>query len=156
MTPEQKIAAFMSMAMATTQKHVKEALQNLGEKCVKAAREDHPNNWKDQTGNLRSSIGYAIYKGNIADSDSAFPAVNGKDGKPGIEGSEAGKNYVREIAKECSSLYTLAVVAGMDYAAAVEEKRDVLAGAEIIAKTKMADYMKKAHKRAAREINHRT
>lgn len=156
MTPEQKIAAFLGMAMETTQRHVKDALQNLGEQCVKVAREDHPNNWKDQTGNLRSSIGYAIYKGTIVDTESTFSAVNGQDGQSGKEGSEAGKNYVREIAKECSSQYTLAVVAGMDYAAAVEEKRDVLSGAEDLAKSKMADYMKTAHRRAANEINHKS
>lgn len=39
-----------------------EALQQLGEECVTFARSDHANDWQDQTGNLRSSIGYMIFK----------------------------------------------------------------------------------------------
>lgn len=155
MTPEQKIAAYMEKVVETTKRHVKDALQNLGEQCVKAAREDHPNNWKDQTGNLRSSIGYAIVEDKIIDKDSGFPSVNGQDGNAGTEGSEAGKKYVREIAAECSGVFTLAVVAGMNYAAAVEVHRDVLAGAENLAKSKAANYIKIAHKRATIEINHK-
>lgn len=153
MTPEQQIAAFMKNAVETTKRHMKDALQNLGEQCVKVAREDHPNNWMDQTGNLRSSIGYAIIEEKHIEEDSGFPSVGGQEGKSGEEGSAAGKAYVKEIATECSGVFTLAVVAGMKYAAAVEVHRDVLAGAEVLAKSKAANYVKFAHKRAANEIN---
>ncbi|MBQ2186999.1 MAG: hypothetical protein II401_00370, partial [Bacteroidales bacterium] len=37
-------------------------LQMLGEECIIRARGEHANNWQDQTGNLRSSIGYMIFK----------------------------------------------------------------------------------------------
>lgn len=153
MTPEQQIAAFMKKAVDITKWHIKDALSNLGERCTTMAREDHPNNWMDQSSNLRSSIGYAIIEDKHIEEDSGFPSVGGQEGKSGEEGSKAGKEYVKEIATECSGVFTLAVVAGMNYAAAVEVHRDVLAGAENFAKSKAADYIRIAHKRAANEIN---
>ena len=59
-----------------------EGLAYLGEQCEKRIRQDHPNNWTDQTGNLRSSIGYAVYEYGKNLFKGTFQTVNG-----GSEGS---------------------------------------------------------------------
>lgn len=52
-------------------------LQQVGEEAVSHARDDHPNDWDDQTGNLRSSVGYALYDGGASVRESYKPAVVG-------------------------------------------------------------------------------
>lgn len=95
------------------------ALQRAGEGFIADARS--VDTYTDQTGNLRSSIGYVILK-NGEPVYSAFPG--GKQ-----EGKNQGKEVVADIAQSYSKGYVLIVVAGMDYAAAVESKGyDVLTG----------------------------
>lgn len=107
------------------------ALANLGEQCVRMARDRAPElSWIDRTGNLRSSIGYIItYKGNIVQY-SDFRQV-----KQGSEGTKTGKDFAEEIAKQLSNEYVLVVVAGMNYAEYVEamDNKDVLATPELFA-----------------------
>ncbi len=85
----------------------------------------------DQTGNLRSSIGYVVVK----------------DGKPvnvsfgAVKGGHAGVNEGQRLALQVGSRqtdgYALVVVAGMNYAVHVESKgRDVLTSAEKYAENK--------------------
>ena len=109
-----------------------QALKRLGELCVKEAREH--GNYIDQTGNLRSSIGYVIVaNGEII--ESAFSSANkDQEGK----GVNTGKAYAEDLSKNYSKGYALIVVAGMSYAAAVESKsRDVLTSAEMYAKEQL-------------------
>ena len=107
------------------------ALASLGERCVKVARDRAPElSWIDQTGNLRSSIGYIItHNGNIV-KHSDFQQV-----KQGSEGTKTGKDFATEIAKQFSNEYVLVVVAGMNYAEYVEarDNKDVLATPELFA-----------------------
>lgn len=120
------------------------ALSYLGEQCVKVARDRAPElSWIDQTGNLRSSIGYIItHKGNIAQY-SDFQQV-----KQGSEGSKAGKDFALEIAKRFSNEYVLVVVAGMNYAEYVEarDNKDVLSTPELFAKKELPGMMEKLKK----------
>lgn len=98
-------------------------LQVLGEELVNHART--LDTYKDQTGNLRASIGYVL-------------VVNGKiythyfpDTKIG---AQTGRKLADQLANKAFKGYALIVVAGMDYAAAVESKGfDVLASAELLA-----------------------
>lgn len=86
-------------------------LQILGEKCINLART--LDTYKDQTGNLRSSIGYILYAG-------------GKLVEQKFEGNQEGQIRGMQIAKKhatqyiSSNYYALIVVAGMPYAEAVE------------------------------------
>jgi hypothetical protein len=79
------------------------------------------NTYVDRTKNLRSSIGYMIYK------DGAFVKSNfktdgsGEDGN-GTVGVEVGKKIADEVGKSFSSGYVCVLVAGMDYALYVESK----------------------------------
>lgn len=86
-------------------------------------------NYKDRTGNLRSSIGYVIIEnGNVVDISHFGRKRNKKDGE------EAGKRLALELAKQYTKGYALIVVAGMEYAAYVANKGyDVLDSAELLA-----------------------
>lgn len=102
------------------------ALHAVGEAAVKYAREipdpdNGGNGFKDHTGNLRSSIGYAIYY-NGRQIESAY------GDKP--EGASQGQKLADQAAKGTRG-YALVVTAGMYYAVYVESKgRDVLTSAE--------------------------
>lgn len=93
-------------------------LRFVGEEFVNKARIS--GNYKDRTGNLRSSIGYIILKdGKIIDKN--------------FEGEKEGKNQGQKVAKEVAEQhpdgYVLIGVAGMQYAAYVEARSfDVITG----------------------------
>ena len=117
------------------------ALSNLGDDCVAEAR-DRPQtySWFDQTGNLRSSIGYVVVAhGNIVKRSGFETVMNGS------EGSTEGKKLAEELAKKYSSGYALIVVAGMNYAEYVEAKdnKSVLASAELSAHAKINNMKEK-------------
>lgn len=77
--------------------------------------------FNDQTGNLRSSICYVVFKDGIKRSPGNIPDLSRK--------------LVEELKSKHLSGYVLIVVAGMNYAAAVESKgKDVLTGSSIKAK----------------------
>lgn len=93
-------------------------LQYMGEQFVNKARLN--DTYKDNTGNLRSSIGYIIIKdGAVIDNN--------------FEGNNQGVSKGQEVASKVSTSYpkgyVLIGVAGMDYAAYVEAKSyDVITG----------------------------
>lgn len=97
-----------------------------GEYAVKEAREN--GQYNDITGNLRSSVGYMILKdGHELLSD----FEQSKKGSDRVSGVQEGKAFALQVAKNYSKGYILIVVAGMEYAAYVEnmETKDVLTGA---------------------------
>ena len=106
-------------------------LNKVGLDTVKAIRTSEVSYWIDQTGNLRSSIGYLIVKDGRIISEN-FELVNGR----GQEGLAKGRSFADELASQYPSGYALIIVAGMEYAAYVEniESRTVLAGGTILAK----------------------
>lgn len=125
-------------------------LNYLGLQCVKRIRDrSGDESWYDQTGNLRSSIGYAIYSYGMKQIESAFDSVLG-----GSEGSQKGKKMVEDLSSKYSDTYALVVVAAMEYADYVEsiDSKDVLASTEIYAKSQVNRYLEKAIKEAEKEI----
>jgi len=130
-TSVEEIDAFFQKEAERLDKLTIRMLARLGEMCVNEAR-DRPSedSWNDQTGNLRSSIGYVIVRDGEIISLIGFAQV--KDGK---EGKKTGKALALELAKAHSSGYALIVVAGMNYAEYVEamENKVVLASAELFA-----------------------
>lgn len=126
------------------------ALSYLGEQCIKRIRDRGPEeSWFDQTGNLRSSIGYAVYGEGRKLMESAFDVV-----KEGNEGPSEGKRMIDELASKYSETFALVVVAGMEYADAVEarDNKDVLASTEIWARAKVREYIDRAKERAEKRI----
>lgn len=95
------------------------------------ARSDHANDWQDQTGNLRSSIGYMISRMGRLFSErrlNKWPQKSAKDGVP-LDGAKRGEALCRSIGEQTTGM-TLVMVAGMNYAIYVESKgRDVITGA---------------------------
>lgn len=120
--------------LAEVERQIIESLCRVGEEAVKLAKLIPPERgFNDQTGNLRSSIGYVVVK----------------DGKPvnvsfgAVKGGHAGVNEGQRLALQVGSNYTdgyaLVVVAGMNYAVHVESKgRDVLTSAEKFAEKEIA------------------
>lgn len=125
-------------------------LAELGEECKNRIK-DRPgaDSWYDQSGNLRSSVGYAIYSNGQKQIESAFDSVLG-----GSEGSQKGRKMVDELAGKYSDTYALVVLAAMEYAEFVEaiESKDVLASTEVYAKSVVSKYLKKAIREAEAEI----
>ncbi len=125
-------------------------LNYLGSLCIRRIRDrSGAESWYDQTGNLRSSIGYAIYSYGKKQVESAFEPVLGAG-----EGPQKGKKMVDELASQYSDTYALVVLAAMEYAEYVEaiESKDVLASTEIFAKAEVNKYLQKAIKEAENEI----
>lgn len=124
------------------------ALAYLGEKCVIEARDRSPEeSWFDQTGNLRSSVGYVIsYDGKIVQY-SEFRQV-----KDGSEGKKTGKEFAEELVRKYSNKYVLVVVAGMNYAEYVEamDNKVVLASAELFSREELPKMMRKLKKQIAK------
>ena len=124
-------------------------LSRLGEECVNEARDrSSEESWNDQTGNLRSSIGYTVARNGDAIHTSQFPAV-----KDGSEGKRKGRAFALEVAKRLSADYGLVVVAGMPYASNVEDmdNKVVLASAELLARGKLPTHLSELSRKLNRK-----
>ena len=117
-------------------------LQYLGEMCVTHARSiPADRGFHDRTGNLRSSIGYVIFKDGVAIQDN-FAEVNGPEGGNAAEAIQKAKTVADRAARKHPTGFCLVVTAGMEYAIYVESKgRDVLASAEALARREMPKMM---------------
>jgi hypothetical protein len=140
-TPMSEINAAIQAEAKRVEKLTIRTLSYLGEQCVIEAK-DRPqeSSWFDQSGNLRSSIGYVIVHNGRIIQYSDFNQV-----KQGSEGVKTGKELAEELADEYSSGYALIVVAGMNYAELVEamDNKNVLASAELFARQEMPKMMMK-------------
>jgi hypothetical protein len=108
----------IAQAIKERKKRIEEAillrLQRVGEQFVNNARRNA--NFKDRTGNLRSSIGYVILKDGVQLFDNFAQRAGGP------QGEQVAKDLVEEVKKNFPTGFVLIGVAGMDYAAAVESK----------------------------------
>lgn len=106
------------------------ALNYVGLECIKEARQS--GKYTDQSGNLRSSINYAIIENGLIMKKGAFERV-----KPTATNAETqGNALINKLAGTYNSGLVLVVVAGMEYAAYVEARGyNVLNSAETLAKT---------------------
>jgi len=140
-TPMSEINAAIQAEIERADMLTIRALSLLGEMCVIEAK-DRPqeSSWYDQSGNLRSSIGYVIVRDGKIVTYSKFNQV-----KQGSDGVKEGKELAQELAKKYTSGYALIVVAGMNYAELVEamDNKNVLASAELFARQEMPKMMAK-------------
>lgn len=126
------------------------SLQYVGETVVNEIRTSHISDWNDQTGNLRSSIGYILAVDGQPLNMSGFEKVDGPDrDKTTQDGSESGKSYARGLCSLYPKGIALIVVAGMEYAAYVEamENKVVLAQGEIEARKMVAEMIQRLNSR---------
>lgn len=85
--------------------------------------------YTDRTNNLRSSIGYVLYKDGQKVAASFGKAGTGIEGN-GSQGTAKGEDFADTVAQKYGSGYVVVLVAGMEYAAYVEAKNfDVITGA---------------------------
>lgn len=150
-TSASALDAFLQRAARKIQENVLKALSKLGdESVVRIRKRSAKESWIDHTGNLRSSIGFAVYEQGSKYMESAFSQV-----LSGTDGSVKGKKMINDLAKEYSRVYALVVVAGMEYAGEVEalESKDVLASTKIWATSIVEQRVKTAIDSAVNEIN---
>ena len=121
----QSLNAYFNKVAIIVREEMLRTFSYIGEKSVTRIRDrKESESWIDHTGNLRSSIGYAISEYGKEQIRSAFEVV-----RQGTEGSEEGAKLLSELLGQYSQSYALIVVAGMSYAEYVEakESKDVLA-----------------------------
>lgn len=150
-TPLSEVDRILYKSFEILKNEITKCLVKLGEECIAKIRDrSKEESWIDCTGNLRSSIGYAVYDYGIKQIESAFQIVHN-----GNEGSSDGKKMISQLGSEYSNAYALVVVAGMNYASYVEalENKDVLASTELWAKSIVDARLKRAKKAAIEKIN---
>lgn len=150
-TPQSALNAFFESSMAIIKSEILIAYAKLGEECNARIRDrSAEESWIDHTGNLRSSIGYAIFDYGMKQVESAFASIGS-----GATGSQEGRKMIADLAKEYSRVYALVVVAAMNYADFVEaiESKDVLASTELWARSVVDGKLKLAVEKAISEIN---
>jgi hypothetical protein len=122
-------------------------LCSIGEQVVTYARDPNRKRYTDRTGNLTSSIGYAVIMDGEIMQHSGFGTVRGpefKKSKGKESGSKSGRQLLAQLISEYQSGIVLIVVAGMSYAVHVEAKGlDVLDSAEIKAQDLVRKFLDK-------------
>lgn len=149
-TSTSEIELVITQSIKILRDEIVRALSYLGEQCViKTKDRTAQESWIDQTGNLRSSVGYAIYEYGRKEIESAFKIV-----KNGSDGASEGRKMVDELTGMYADTYALVVLAAMNYAEYVEAKdnKDVLASTELYARKEVSKYLTKALKRAESKI----
>jgi hypothetical protein len=127
LTPTAEIDRYITGRVEAIKKALVYNLYAVGEQVLNAAR--LTNSYKDQTGNLRSSIGYVVAVDGEIVQMSSFEVV-----KDGGEGSRGGKEYAMQLVRDFPQGVVLIVVAGMNYASYVSAKGyDVLDSSELLA-----------------------
>lgn len=136
-TPTQQINAYIEeQALRMMQKLIYN-LKYVGEKCLNKARQSKA--YKDQTGNLRSSLGYVLAIDGKIVTQSTFHLV-----RHGVEGLSNRSTYAKEVIRQYPTGIVLVVVAGMSYASYVAAKKgDVLDSAELLAEKLVPKMLKK-------------
>jgi hypothetical protein len=149
---EQAVTDELTQAMQTLHRRIIRDLSKAGEEAVKKARLIVTAGgggsvlppYTVQTGNLVSSVGYAIVCNGQIVTMSSFQATAGSKGD-GQEGSAKGKAFVKELAMRYPQGYALILVAGMHYASYVQElyHRDVLVSGSLVAEQLVREMQEK-------------
>ena len=127
-TPKGAEMQFFNERLQRWRQAILENLVYVGEQMLSIARNNHK--YLDQTGNLTSSIGYAVIENGKVYKQSTFAQVKG-----GSKGATEGREFLQRLISENPSGIVLIMVAGMEYAVYVEAMSlDVLDSAEQAAK----------------------
>ncbi len=123
-TPQGAEQRFFEERLQRWRQAIVNTLVYVGEEVLAIARNNHK--YIDQTGNLTSSIGYAVVEDGKVVKQSSFAQV-----KEGSKGTNEGREFLQRLISENSSGIVFIMVAGMEYAVYVEAMSlDVLDSAE--------------------------
>ena len=111
-TPQSEIDAYIDQSIDKALEVIVNTFLYVGESCIREARDN--GSYMDQTGNLRSSIGYVVVVDGQIVRKNVVDLV-----KNGTEGTKEAEAFLERIASEHSSGICLIVVAGMNYASYV-------------------------------------
>lgn len=135
-TPKSEIERYTEEELERLKQAIIRTFLYVGETVLNKARST--NSYKDQTGNLRSSIGYVVTVDGKIVHTAGFQTV-----KTGQTGSSTGANYVKNLVSQFPRGVCLIVVAGMKYASYVSAKGlDVLDSAELLAERLVPQMLK--------------
>lgn len=126
------VLTLLGKANSDVENAIAEVYAEAGESIVEKVRSGEISNWHDITGNLRSSIGYAVCRKGRIIKISEFEQV-----LSGADGASKGRELCGTLASMYSNYdFALIIVAGEEYAVYVEavENRVVLAGGELMLK----------------------
>ena len=127
LTPMSEIERYTEEQIERLKISILRTFMYIGEACLNKARST--DSYKDQTGNLRSSLGYVVAVDGRVVYQSDFQTV-----KQGRDGSEKGAAFAKKLVRRFPHGVCLIVVAGMEYAAHVKNKGyDVLDSSELFA-----------------------
>ena len=126
-TPQSEIDAYIDQSIDKALEVIVNTFLYVGESCIREARDN--GSYMDQTGILRSSIGYVVVVDGQIVRKNVVDLV-----KNGTEGTKEAEAFLERLASEHSTGICLIVVAGMNYASYVEGRGyNVLTSAELLA-----------------------
>ena len=126
-TPQSEIDAYIDQSIDKALQVIVNTFMYVGESCIREARDN--GSYMDQTGNLRSSIGYVVVVDGQVVRKNVVDLV-----KNGTEGTKEADAFLERLATEHSDGICLIVVAGINYASYVEGRGyNVLTSAELLA-----------------------
>ena len=127
-TPMDAIDKKIAKEINRAENEILKKLSFIGENAVNDAR--RTGSYIDDTGNLRSSIGYTILKNGETVRTSSFDRVKQEASKAKRESTK----LLDELRTKFNTGFVLIVVAGMDYAVTVEARgRNVLSSSKLLA-----------------------
>ena len=127
-TPMDAIDKKIAKEINRAENEILKKLSFIGENAVNDARGN--GDYLDNTGNLRSSIGYTILKDGETVRTSSFDRVKKEASKAKKESTK----LLDELKTKFNTGFVLIVVAGMDYAVTVEARgRNVLSSSKLLA-----------------------
>lgn len=139
LTPKRQIQDYMARRIALLEQTLISRLEAVALEVLRHARSPQRSRYKDQTGNLTSSIGYAIVVNGKVNERSSFDVVLN-----GAQGAKSGQTFLKEVISQYPKGIVFVMVAGMPYAQYVEAMNlDVLDSAEQMAKRMVPDILKK-------------
>nr|DAI39181.1 MAG TPA: putative tail-component [Caudoviricetes sp.] len=134
-TPDD-IERMLQEKIAKYEEKIVRILRIVGEKCINEAREY--GSYQDQTGNLRSSIGYVVLQDGKVIEKGGFKLT-----KSGGNGQKEGEAFINKVISQYPKGFVLVVVAGMKYASYVEARNyNVLTSAELLAEREVPKLLK--------------
>ena len=130
-TPMDEIDRMIEEEIRKSERDIIKKLSHIGESAISEAREN--GNYMDQTGNLRSSVGYVILNNGKTVLENIQMSERGTDRSTGVQ---VAKNFIQEISEKYKIDFVLIVVAGMNYAVYVEALgRNVLSSSKLLAES---------------------